>query len=101
MQANKYLIDEENENDVHDLFGPQKSKEFFDQIFLMPKHLSKYFLLEETNLPIDPNLKKMIADLRNKGIQNEQVLDVFKSVDRKYFLNADRDESDSINSMII
>ena len=101
MQANKYLIDEENENDVHDLFGPQKSKEFFDQIFLMPKHLSKYFLLEETNLPIDPNLKKMIADLKNKGIQNEQVLDVFKSVDRKYFLNADRDESDSINTMII
>ena len=51
-----------------ELFGPNKSKEFFDQIFLMPKHLSKYFLLEESNIPLDPNLKKMILELKNKGI---------------------------------
>ena len=101
MQANKYLQDDDHENTENDLFGPDKSKEFFDQIFLMPKHLSKFFLLEESNLPTDPNLKKMISELKNKGIQNQSVLDVFKSVDRKYFLNAERDESDSINAMII
>lgn len=44
-------------------------------------------------MPVDPNLEKMIEGLQNKGIQNQQVLDIFRQVDRKFFLNTQREES--------
>jgi protein-L-isoaspartate O-methyltransferase len=37
-------------------------------------------------VPIDPGLERMIAELKNKGIRNQVVLDVFKVVDRKFFM---------------
>ena len=61
--------------------------EFFDLAIMMPEHLSRYFLLEQSNGPIDPNLQRMIEFMKEKGIKNQKVLDVFKVVDRKYFIN--------------
>ena len=37
---------------------------------MMPKHLSKLFLLEQSNQPIDPNNLRMIEALKEKGIKN-------------------------------
>ena len=60
--ANVKLTDEKNQE--------FNTAEFFDLAFMMPEHLSKFFLLEQSNHPVDPNLKRMIALLKEKGIKN-------------------------------
>jgi hypothetical protein len=47
--ANAKLTDEKMNQEFN-------SAEFFDLAFMMPKHLSKFFLLEQSNCPVDPNL---------------------------------------------
>jgi len=46
--ANVKLTDEKNQE--------FNTAEFFDLAFMMPEHLSKFFLLEQSNHPVDPNL---------------------------------------------
>jgi hypothetical protein len=57
----------------------------FTQAIFVPKHLARY-LMPEVVFPTDPQLEKMLADLKNKGISNEKVLEVFTIVDRKFFM---------------
>ena len=43
-------------------------------------------MIEEDSRPIDPNLQRMIEDLRKRdGGISEKVLDIFRVVDRKFF----------------
>tara|TARA_B110000285_G_C14993957_1_gene547785 strand:- start:331 stop:474 length:144 start_codon:yes stop_codon:yes gene_type:complete len=45
-------------------------------------------MIEEDSRPIDPNLQRMIEDLRKRdGGISEKVLDIFRVVDRKFFIN--------------
>jgi protein-L-isoaspartate O-methyltransferase len=49
--------------------------------------LSKLFVLEDINHPVSYALNQMVQMLREKGINNEKVLNVFRKIDRKFFLN--------------
>lgn len=64
--------------------------------------MCKYVVLQEDNRPIDPYLEKMINDIKAKGVNQPEVLDAFKVVDRKYFMNfAEPNEDSEINQIII
>ena len=48
------------------MFQPHKDEdgESFDQAIFIPKHLCRYVMLEKDSRPLDPNLEKMIEELR-------------------------------------
>lgn len=73
-------------------------KDYFDAAIFIPAHMCKYVVLQEDNRPIDPYLEKMINDIKAKGVNQPEVLDAFKVVDRKYFMNfAEPNEDSEIN----
>ena len=74
-----------------------------DEPILIPQHLCKILLLEDVHYPESYNVKNMAQMLKDKGIVNKNVLDVFRKIDRKFFLNHDlnRDESDNLRSIMI
>ena len=43
-------------------------------------------MMEKNQFPPDPRLLRMIKYLKDKGTTNQKILDVFKIVDRKFFL---------------
>lgn len=51
-------------------FRLNKINHEFSQTLVIPKHLCRYFLLEENQYPLDPGLERLINDLKNKGIRN-------------------------------
>lgn len=66
---------------------------FYDRSIFIPKHLAQFLCLEPPCNPLDPLLAKMVKDLKTKsGIENIEILYVFKQLDRKFFLNHSLDE---------
>lgn len=57
-------------------------------------------MIEEDSRPIDPNLQRMIEDLRKRdsGI-SEKVLDIFRVVDRKFFINYNQHEQREVDNL--
>lgn len=75
-------------------------QKFFDRSLIVPKHLCQFLHLELDTRPIDPYLNILIQEIKQKGVTDQDVLDVFKVVDRKYFMNNDIDAGNSINSLL-
>lgn len=60
--------------------------ELFKNSIMIPAKLCDYLLLERGQLTPSPYIEKMIGDFRNRGVHDEDVLDVFRRVDRQLFL---------------
>ena len=77
--------------------------DYFRQALFIPRTISNYVILEEDSRPIDPQLEKLIEVLKTKGILSTKILNIFKVIDRKFFLNhnINRDESDNVRSILI
>ena len=81
----------------------QIDDDYFRQALFIPKSISKYVILEEDGKPLDPQLEKLIEVLQQKGILSTKILNIFKVIDRKFFLNHDliRDDGDNLRSIMI
>lgn len=63
----------------------QKTEE--DELFVtIPAHLCDNLILEKNYVPRSPYNEDMIKSLREKGITDERILEIFRLIDRKLFL---------------
>ena len=71
----------------------------------MPKTLSGLFLLEGKRMPVDPNLARMIQQIKMKCPMPDEVFDIFRVIDRKFFMNEneqeDMDMGNNLRSIMI
>ena len=52
----------------------------------IPEHLSKFFMLAKNFTPTDPKCETMIKNFRGEGNPKESIINVFRIIDRKFFV---------------
>ena len=69
----------------------------------IPKHLSEFLLVPARDQPVDPANQKMIDNIKSRGDYKKCVLDVFKMIDRKHFMNttASNEDTNSLRQFMI
>ena len=58
----------------------------FEMSLFVPEHLSKFFMLANNFTPVDPKCETMIQKFRREGNSKEKFLNVFRVIDRKFFV---------------